>query len=366
MKYKIFLDTNIYCASHYDFTNENFLYLLKCESDGRIEFYINKIVEKEVIKHIKLDYDNFKVQLKKFKKEIKLAKSYIHNYNCLDNFAYDESFVINVFKDYLKKIHAKHLSVDSVLPSEIFNDYFDNKSPFESCKNKKNEFPDAFIVKSINKVNKDDEFIFVSNDKGALGAFNGSENRKFSNIYDLCKFLIKEHDEITAKEYLIDYCKKHYEEVSELIEVEFGIDNVILDGSNYDEECVDNGHDYYDYDICGEKLLEIYYDDITVEKKEDNNYCAYVKVKVEFEMKCLERDEEESYWDSEEKEYIIEKINTFIEEHVSDVDCYIYFRIDNDIINIQKCEIAKRVELNQYTRKDISICKDIEECEEYN
>lgn len=89
----------------------------------------------------------------------------------------------------------KSINVDQLLDM-----YFDTKAPFESKKDKKNEFPDAMALLSIeeyaNKSNK--KIIAVSNDRGWMAFAESSKNIKVVNSLAKALELFQPHTQVKS------------------------------------------------------------------------------------------------------------------------------------------------------------------------
>lgn len=179
-KFNIFLDSNIIIATQYNF-NGGALKSLKhyCDS-GEASLYTSDIVIKEVSKHIEEDVQSVARQAKNA-----IKQGVIRNSLSVDDYKYIETSILSapqkllkLFNQYFK--NAKKIKYNDISVIEMFDDYFSNKEPFESAKEKKSEFPDAAIIASIKKY-MDSQTIngvlyVISNDTGWHKALEGVKN----------------------------------------------------------------------------------------------------------------------------------------------------------------------------------------------
>ena len=111
-----------------------------------------------------------KIHTKITKKELFGKFEWIKNYvkeKDIDANCYKELIDYENFK---KNIFAVDCSLEKVNPENVFKKYFKVELPFELKKEKKSEFPDAFISEYLNDLSRkdDDKIYFISNDDGLV------------------------------------------------------------------------------------------------------------------------------------------------------------------------------------------------------
>lgn len=210
------IDTNIFEAAKFDFGKESTLRQIgKHVKDKRIKVFLSDIVIKEVESHIREKVKEAHKELTSASKTIKKLYTGSHELNeILDAFLkremIEEKLIdkeISVFKDFLKDIDAKIVEkkeMDSKDIEEVFDAYFKIEAPFENRKEKRKEFPDAFIVRQIlgfceKEENNSRCVAVVSDDKGFIEACkkvckdnnNGVELVDFKSLKELFDAIIK-------------------------------------------------------------------------------------------------------------------------------------------------------------------------------
>ena len=213
------IDTNIFEAAKFDFGRESTLrQICKHVEDKRIEVFLSDIVKEEVESHIREKVKEAHKELTSASKTIKKLYTGSHELNeILDAFLkremIEEKLIdkeISVFKDFLKDIDAKIVEkkeMDSKDIEEVFDAYFKIEAPFENRKEKRKEFPDAFIVRQIlgfceKEENNSRCVAVVSDDKGFIEACkkvckdnnNGVELVGFKSLKELFDAIIKMTD----------------------------------------------------------------------------------------------------------------------------------------------------------------------------
>lgn len=213
------IDTNIFEAAKFDFGKESTLHqICKHVEAKRIEVFLSDIVKKEVKSHIREKVKEACKELIGTSKTIKKLYTGSHELNeILDNFlkreVIEEKLIdkeISVFEGFLEDIGAtiiKLKEMDSKDIEEVFDAYFKIEAPFENRKEKRKEFPDAFIVRQIlrfceKKENNSCCVAVVSDDKGFIEACkevckdnnNGVELVDFKSLKELFDAIIKMTD----------------------------------------------------------------------------------------------------------------------------------------------------------------------------
>lgn len=175
----VFIDSTVVIRSKYDFHNGDLLRLKQYSDIGMIQLVTSSIVVREVKAHIAQDVTEFTSTLVKTIRK----NCPIHELRYLDDshkFLF-ENFALLNWKDYildkwdhfLSECECKILNSREVNPEDVLEDYFLNIPPFEARESKKQEFPDAFSIKSL--VLNSEQFlgkIFVfTHDNGWANAF---------------------------------------------------------------------------------------------------------------------------------------------------------------------------------------------------
>ena len=310
----LFIDTSFFEENNFFKGKLDRLY--QYAKDGYVKLYTNEIVIKEVKSRIS--------------KKMAVAKS-----NCSKLFNNSDSYILGNTsqseairklkgKDYFKK-ETKRLCLDFdkvlteipfiIIPYEdidfakIIEDYFSENPPFKEGE-KKNEFPDAFIISSIERQCKsnDLEIEAISNDNDWISY--KPQNFKISNNIDsIFEEIAKEmkNDATTFVSHLISI---HKDEILKQLQ-KYIIQNVYFENT-----------DYIDSEITTFVLrkLEFLNEGITY----IDNMSAEVIVSIYIDMNAdvTYPDYENAYWDNEDKAYY------FLEEVTSNHD----FNVSVDVL----------------------------------
>lgn len=136
----IFVDTSIFEKECFRFDEKSGIAkLIEYKNNGDIKLYITDIIKDEIISRIKY---NVKEEYSKYKK-LRIIKNIC--FKTEDDFVKEltEKFILNIK-------HFEIINTNSKITKSIFENYFNNKPPFDKEKeSKKHEFPDAFIIATV-------------------------------------------------------------------------------------------------------------------------------------------------------------------------------------------------------------------------
>lgn len=188
----VFVDANIFEKNNF-FNSTSMHTFFRYAREGVINIYMTKISKMELISRMKknLDkyHDNHRQLLKSFRKDSRILKNFV-NYDELeiDDFTINEAINELILK--LNRIieNSKIKVLDSkVNADKVFELYYASKPPFSIREEKKYEFPDAFIILTIDnwcRINKQ-RMIFLTQDTD----FNGYGSKNITFKADLQSYL---------------------------------------------------------------------------------------------------------------------------------------------------------------------------------
>ena len=350
---KVFIDTNIFIGEKFMLSNDKFEKLKTYIENDKIILLNNEITERELEVHI-----------------IKDVKEVINSYNkVLSKSPFleilsetpiklsleDETYIISFLKTELIKFFDDSIkfSLEDVDIKLILEDHFNLNLPFE--KTKQNEFKDAFVAQIIKKYQKknNEKIYIISKDDGFRKTFDNND-QNFIIFENLSKFI----EEI---------------EMEMLTENEKFLINEIKDGEANDKikDFIDDigleiDYDSSDYEIDNYEIIGIYPEFInSCETENIQIYEFNVKLDIEIEITYL--DEDSSYYDKEDGEYLFSNYITAKEEHNTEFKLVILCDIKDlenksieedfflDYITIDNEKSDKRIYLDEYTCEDREI-----------
>ncbi|HAQ65309.1 MAG TPA: hypothetical protein DCR43_05600 [Bacteroidales bacterium] len=166
----IFLDTNIYEENNF-FHSSNIQALFHYSKIGMIDLYMTSISRMELIDRMKkglTDVKNEYNQLVNFINKTRILR----NLNEFEKIEKSKLTIEKSIKELTNKLNyiietsnIQIINADYVKVEEVFEHFYKQESPF-SNNSKKHEFPDAFIIESINSwcKTKKKKMVFVTKD----------------------------------------------------------------------------------------------------------------------------------------------------------------------------------------------------------
>lgn len=249
----IFLDTNIYESAKFKFRGNNLKKLFDLCQKYKILIYINNVVKNEVLNRIKNHARNatngikneqlkaisliYKIPLNKEKISIEIEKQLASDFDSLQ-------------EEYITEIPI------TISSSHLLNMYFEGTAPF-GINNKKEEFPDAIMLLSIQKFSKEHNtnILVLSNDEGVC---NFCKNKDLAIVKFAGHALDILNEQFSLNKFYARYQK----------DIKLKIEKYIRDG-NLDFNIY--GYDYEDIIHAEEYTINsVKVDDIFLTNEDDN------------------------------------------------------------------------------------------------
>ena len=298
----VYLDTNVYIGANYIFDRGKFATLSSRIADGTITVLYTTATIGEVMVHMKKTVEaGVNAYNRLLRKDLRCL--------CGDNTMGLEELssesVINHLKfsldEFLAMDGVKCISLNPLDAENLLHDYFNMVAPFE--KKKPDEFKDAIMANAVKQYQSScgQEVCIVSNDDGFRNAFAVDDN-----------FL--------TFQFLSDFFK-YYQKQSDLAEFERLITAALDDGEyeNLFEEFCGELVIVRDCDSslceCIESSIEDLVCSLSYIEEQDNKLYAIVDVEVDLSAHFTYRDDENSYYDPEDEQYLIEYFISANEKH---------------------------------------------------
>lgn len=232
MKYDaITLDTNIFTNNGYALEH-GLLKQLEQFKQGSVKFILSEIVFREVLRHITTENKTIRANLdtaiNRAKSKKLLRKTIAEQFVALiQNELSPEILAKERLETFQKNTGFETIKADSAEIAELIKLYFNYSPPFENNSEKKNEFPDAIALLSLEKYaqEKNLKILAVSKDRGWV---NFAAKSKWIEVQsDLTEAFsqLQSHAE-EAKELVATFLKKfsesyeseEYETIKDLVE----------------------------------------------------------------------------------------------------------------------------------------------------
>ena len=324
------IDTNVFDAAKYDFSENSTLSLLiNYVQKGKIKIVLSDIVIREAKKHICKQAS----ELCRIARELRTEALNESTENLIDYVGLHRLIEISnkkeivekatkLFENFIKNINAEILSLDLINLDTILDDYFSINPPFESSEKKRKEFPDAFIANQIRKKFGEDEMVaIISKDKGFKKACQYTPNHLFfdtlGDLYDK----INKEEKIAYNE-TIDIIKDLQLSISShILEHIKSNENIDVKGLSYDKDGIESGFDYSEFYLYG--ISDTSFAIHSIDGITDTHSIVTLSCKSNISVNCFYDDYENAPWDSETKEYVFVETIEMREEHAPNFACRI-------------------------------------------
>lgn len=256
--HKIFLDTSVFIKENF-FAGKKLKAFLKHAETSDIELITTPITLEESLSNIakfsSVANSAFKRQLKELNNKAKIFKNIpilTPIFTLGDEFKYDEE-IKDLARRFTKQINEYFtiVPIDSETTLKVLKDYFDFKPPFKDGK-KKHEFPDAFVLNSLESwcKTKKEKMYIVTDDEDFV-SFDSSyliPVRDYDRLLEQISFTFSDANMLPKVEALIK--DKEYEIIERIKEV--FTDEFPWDGFDDNQG--------YEYEVHGLDKIEAFID----------------------------------------------------------------------------------------------------------
>lgn len=350
----VFFDTNIIIGNKYDFNNEYFIALKKYCNMGVIKLLTHRIVFEEVKSNASREIELSAAQLRNFVKQLECLSEIFKmaQYSLLTRDFRKEGWgdIFNSkWDEFLKETNCILLGTESVNIDEIMSDYFAQIAPFEDKENKKHEFPDAIIIKSIKAFVQEEKLQLkvVTSDKGWLNALGNNDSIEIhSTLKSVLDQISKNVDNIMASR-ISGFIEHSSGEIKEKI-----IQLLNEDSYTFTDEA------NYEIDEIINTIIEISTDTISINYISEEGSSVNINCRAGVSIQCSYDDYESAIYDSEEDEYIFLPVCVVKEKHNFEFECTL--DLDHTLGNfeINDIEISDDIYLDSLTLQERELITD--------
>jgi len=298
---KIFIDTSVFIKENF-FAGIKLNALIKHAKEQEIELYTTEITVEECLSNIEKQFRQGKNLFKKAIKNLGNKAKILKNVETLKPiFEIEESFddenELALLKEEFKELideSFRFIAVDPDKIHKIIQDYFGENPPFKDG-GKKHEFPDAFVLNSLESWCKNqNEKLYVLSDDDDFLSFKSKRLlpiREYDKLLNSISYTYSEENIIAKVEETIITCeRKIIEKIIEEFENEFpseGWDNSF--GYEYYLTSIEDvAFDYLDHSI-----LSIY----------DNKAIVEINLKGHYSVEIGYEDLSTAFYDKEDDRY---------------------------------------------------------------
>lgn len=318
----VFLDTNIIMRTGFNFNGGALLNLRKYHDAGAISLLTNKIIVNEVENNIQHQAKEAASQIKNFIEKIYCINELRHSdkhKGLFQDFRKQEweIYIAEQWKNYLKETDCVVLQNSDVNLELLLDDYFNGRAPFELRQEKKYEFPDAIVIKSLFKFAVDNpvsSVIVATEDKGWENALAGRKNiHVVKNIKDILSYISKEYKPEFVEKVVLCIADSH----PKIIE---HVEKYVRDMN------IDFQMDYDDIDDFDIESIKIAMDSIDFIENQDASVAVLAVVKAVIEYSFF--DYENSVYDKEDRHYMYTHVGQVRESHESQLNITVNMKLD--------------------------------------
>jgi hypothetical protein len=326
----IFIDTSFFEENNFFKGKLNRLY--QYAKDGYVELYTNELVIREVKSRIE---NKMSIAKSNAIKLFNNQESYIlgncsyaniiRDFKSKDYYAKETKRLCSEFNSTIKETPFVIIPYDDIDFAKIIEDYFQMNSPFKEGK-KKNEFPDAFILSSIDSycLKKRVKIIAISNDNDWL-SYRTDKFEICNDIDTIFESLAKKQKEKESITFVTQLISSNKEYILSQIE-EYIIENAYFENTDYFDSEITN----YSINNC-----ELQSEIVTY----INDRSAEIIVEIAFTISAdiTFPDYENAGWDNEDKVYLF--LENITKNHNFEVKTEVLVLVEYDLENVEFYEL---------------------------
>lgn len=177
----IFLDTSIYIAHNFNFFGWHFNKLIDLIDSG-MTLHTTYITTMEIKSNIDEITNDAISKIDSLRKKARVLRQIREYASLFDDWAKNEinDSIHRNFKNFFGRANANTIDINTVVSESVFDQYFNKSAPFGTGQ-KKSEFPDAFVIASLENWCKSNnhKMYVISSDQDFKKAVENSENLLF-------------------------------------------------------------------------------------------------------------------------------------------------------------------------------------------
>ena len=335
------IDTNVFYAAKYDFSENSPLKLLsKYVREGKIKVVLSDIVIKESKKHLATQVNKVCSIARSLRADaLNISTEYLITHvgltRLLELVPDKNALKIKAqerFDQFIQDINAEILGSDLINIEPILVDYFEVNPPFEEGEKKRKEFPDAFIAYQIRKRFGEDEVVaIISKDDGFKKACKQTTNQLFFN--SLGELYNKINEETAAYNKTLSLFQELQTNITSAIleHIEYN-ENIEVHGLSCDKDGITSGFDYDEFYLHNITDASIHIH--SVDELSGNTSMVTLLCNAKISVDCFYEDYDNAPWDPEIKGYILVDRIQIREDHNARFGCRIQFNLNEKTYKI--------------------------------
>lgn len=297
----IFIDTSVFEENNF-LESRRINELLKLSEEGYIKIVLPKVTYEEILSRTRKKIEEAVSKFNRYRKDTRILRnieSLATKFEPIDEIELNKE-IIEIIKKRFDDSKVEIIDYPTLNIESVFESYFNKTKPFSEGI-KKNEFPDAFAMISLEKWCKE-------NNKKCL---------VFAKDHDLISYASDEVKPVEYEEYLntklieVEGIKQRNTRLK-LVKKLFDKSNAIFTDqiSAWVNEQLDDETKYYDYtnylDLHDLRIIhiEITIEDYQITSATDSEISLQSEVEIYFEVEITTDDQDYGIYDDEDKEWI--------------------------------------------------------------
>jgi len=303
----VFIDTSVFEENNF-FEGAKIKELLRLGEKEEIKILLPQITYRELINRINNNVDNALNSFKSFRDKARILRN--HNSTKAHFNSIDPDKVKQDLKGELDRIiiHSKIEIIDypSLGIDKVFDKYFNNEFPFNKGE-KKNEFPDAFSMHTIENYCIENKITctVLSKDKDLIN-YKSQNLNIYNNYEEFLDFKLNELADAQKEKENIALAKLSIQQnYTDLIKPIYSFIEEYLD-----DESIFWSDEYMEIHDIQIKEINIDFDEFNLISIDEDEIIFEVETSIYYEVDLEIDDEEFSYYDEEDKEWIYYETTT--------------------------------------------------------
>lgn len=337
----IFIDTSVFIKENFLLGNKLKAFLKHAE-DKEIKLFTTEITIKECLKNLESNFRNSKNLYEKLIKSLGNKGSILKNvdqiYELFNPVFFEPEKELENLKEKFSKMMKDNFSIlpiDQTVTLKIFDDYFKENSPFKEG-NKKSEFPDAFVLNSIESwCKKFDERMYVVSTDPDFGSFishNLIQIKDYDELLNLISYTNSSEENIQR---INDRIDKNSQLIGERIKMNFQ--------KQFPTDGLDSNY-FFEYEVQNFEFINVHIINKSILSTEIGRATVELDVIIEYSVEVNYEDLNTGFYDKEDNVYYGTELgNQMITGSENlDVELIIDFEVpgDPEFMEIESIEIV--------------------------
>lgn len=347
----VFIDTSAFENKNFQFSSHKLDQLCGYLEERKLHLLTTEITILEVKKHLNEKAKKAVSTIKKAQKDAMILRN-TPNLDCHGIFSdlKEEdisNILIGAFDKFLEVSKAETVPINIVDTSIVFENYFNGLPPF-SGGNKKNEFPDAFVLEAVRKTSEERKYLlYVISCDGDMKAYAEQHDNivHLNTVDELINLVIRNEAELSEP---VSFADKVFTRLElEIIKM--------LHYKLSDMEFYPESSDYLDADIDSIVVNQVNIIDKNIIEVSPHSATYELTIEMLVSAEYSAANYEDSPWDPEDREFVFIVTDKLHAKHKEETFVYVKLNYED--------ELAARATIEEIEFTDSLISLDIDSAE---